>query len=155
MLLQMAKFHSFLWLSSIPLSIIITTSEDQTSIPCREAVSLWTMPTQTTWVLDLGPQPWESGQHRGQGGPTGAGHWALSCVSSGQVIYMNNQRYMAAIILSEKQCQEHLKETNKSCDGEWVRVRVTVMDSGEKGSWLPTQSLGNPQPSLTLMVLYP
>eukprot|EP00069_Balaena_mysticetus_P019898 bmy_02593T0 len=32
------------------------------------------------------------------------------------VIYMNNQRYMAAIILSEKQCQEHLKETNKSCD---------------------------------------
>ncbi|XP_061046250.1 plasmalemma vesicle-associated protein [Eubalaena glacialis] len=33
-----------------------------------------------------------------------------------RVIYMNNQRYMAAIILSEKQCQEHLKETNKSCD---------------------------------------
>ncbi|OWK11672.1 PLVAP, partial [Cervus elaphus hippelaphus] len=32
------------------------------------------------------------------------------------VIYMNNQRYMAAIILSEKQCQEHLKEANKSCD---------------------------------------
>ncbi|MXQ93457.1 hypothetical protein E5288_WYG021059 [Bos mutus] len=29
---------------------------------------------------------------------------------------MNNQRYMAAIILSEKQCQEHLKEANKSCD---------------------------------------
>ncbi|XP_008578783.1 PREDICTED: plasmalemma vesicle-associated protein [Galeopterus variegatus] len=33
-----------------------------------------------------------------------------------RVIYMNNQRYMAAIILSEKQCQEQLKETNKSCD---------------------------------------
>nr|XP_006199237.2 plasmalemma vesicle-associated protein [Vicugna pacos] len=33
-----------------------------------------------------------------------------------RVIYMNNQRYMAAIILSEKQCQEHFKETNKSCE---------------------------------------
>ncbi|XP_066126327.1 plasmalemma vesicle-associated protein [Saccopteryx bilineata] len=33
-----------------------------------------------------------------------------------RVVYMNNQRYMAAIILSEKQCQEQLKETNKSCD---------------------------------------
>ncbi|XP_067589263.1 plasmalemma vesicle-associated protein [Pseudorca crassidens] len=33
-----------------------------------------------------------------------------------RVIYMNNQRYMAAIILSEKQCQEQLKESNKSCD---------------------------------------
>ncbi|KAM9731219.1 plasmalemma vesicle-associated protein [Dama dama] len=33
-----------------------------------------------------------------------------------RVIYMNNQRYMAAIILSETQCQEHLKEANKSCD---------------------------------------
>ncbi|CAK6445346.1 unnamed protein product [Pipistrellus nathusii] len=30
--------------------------------------------------------------------------------------YMNNQKYMAAIILSEKQCQEQLKETNKSCN---------------------------------------
>ncbi|XP_007461166.1 PREDICTED: plasmalemma vesicle-associated protein [Lipotes vexillifer] len=33
-----------------------------------------------------------------------------------RVIYMNNQRYMAAIILSEKQCQEQLKGSNKSCD---------------------------------------
>ncbi|XP_029772946.1 plasmalemma vesicle-associated protein [Suricata suricatta] len=33
-----------------------------------------------------------------------------------RVIYVNNQKYMAAIILSEKQCQEQLKETNKSCD---------------------------------------
>ncbi|XP_045634618.1 plasmalemma vesicle-associated protein [Ursus americanus] len=33
-----------------------------------------------------------------------------------RVSYMNNQRYMAAIILSEKQCQEQLKETNKSCN---------------------------------------
>uniref|UniRef100_A0A8C2P1E4 Plasmalemma vesicle associated protein n=1 Tax=Capra hircus TaxID=9925 RepID=A0A8C2P1E4_CAPHI len=33
-----------------------------------------------------------------------------------RVIYINNQRYMAAIILSEKQCQEHLKEANRSCD---------------------------------------
>ncbi|XP_035580745.1 plasmalemma vesicle-associated protein isoform X2 [Zalophus californianus] len=31
-----------------------------------------------------------------------------------RVSYMNNQRYMVAIILSEKQCQEQLKETNKS-----------------------------------------
>ncbi|XP_006877199.1 PREDICTED: rootletin-like [Chrysochloris asiatica] len=31
-------------------------------------------------------------------------------------IYLNNQRYMAAIILSEQQCQENLKETNKSCN---------------------------------------
>lgn len=34
------------------------------------------------------------------------------------MVYMNNQKYMAAIILSEKQCQEQLKETNKSCNGE-------------------------------------
>lgn len=33
-----------------------------------------------------------------------------------RVVYVNNQRYMAAIILSEKQCQEQLKETNKSYD---------------------------------------
>ncbi|XP_037674528.1 plasmalemma vesicle-associated protein [Choloepus didactylus] len=33
-----------------------------------------------------------------------------------RVIYQNNQRFMAAIILSEKQCQQQLKETNKSCD---------------------------------------
>lgn len=32
------------------------------------------------------------------------------------MIYVTNQRYMAAIILSEKQCGEQLKETNKSCD---------------------------------------
>lgn len=31
-------------------------------------------------------------------------------------VYMNNQKYMAAIILSEKQCQEQLKETNNSCN---------------------------------------
>ncbi|XP_004698184.2 plasmalemma vesicle-associated protein [Echinops telfairi] len=30
--------------------------------------------------------------------------------------HLGQQRYMAAIILSEKQCQEHLKNTNKSCD---------------------------------------
>ncbi|KAI5758952.1 PLVAP protein [Gulo gulo luscus] len=30
--------------------------------------------------------------------------------------YVSNQPYMAAIILSEKQCQEQLKETNKSCN---------------------------------------
>ncbi|XP_030873955.1 plasmalemma vesicle-associated protein isoform X1 [Leptonychotes weddellii] len=29
---------------------------------------------------------------------------------------MNNQQYMVAIVLSEKQCQEQLKETNKSCN---------------------------------------
>ncbi|XP_027990136.2 plasmalemma vesicle-associated protein [Eptesicus fuscus] len=33
-----------------------------------------------------------------------------------RMVYMNNQKYMAAIILSEKQCQEQLKETNKSCN---------------------------------------
>ncbi|XP_034852926.1 plasmalemma vesicle-associated protein isoform X2 [Mirounga angustirostris] len=33
-----------------------------------------------------------------------------------RVSYMNNQQYMAAIILSEKQCQEQLKGTNKSCN---------------------------------------
>ncbi|XP_054434671.1 plasmalemma vesicle-associated protein [Pteronotus mesoamericanus] len=31
-----------------------------------------------------------------------------------RVVYVNNQRYMVAIILSEKQCQEQLKETEKS-----------------------------------------
>ncbi|XP_076978155.1 plasmalemma vesicle-associated protein [Tamandua tetradactyla] len=33
-----------------------------------------------------------------------------------RVICQNNERYMAAIILSEKRCQLQLKETNKSCD---------------------------------------
>lgn len=33
-----------------------------------------------------------------------------------RAIHLNNQVYMAAIILSEKQCQEQLKETNKSCN---------------------------------------
>ncbi|XP_036997873.2 plasmalemma vesicle-associated protein [Artibeus jamaicensis] len=31
-----------------------------------------------------------------------------------RVVYVDNQRYMAAIILNEKQCQEQLKEANKS-----------------------------------------
>ncbi|XP_045709507.1 plasmalemma vesicle-associated protein [Phyllostomus hastatus] len=31
-----------------------------------------------------------------------------------RVVYVNNQRYMAAIILNEKQCQEQLKEASKS-----------------------------------------
>lgn len=44
-------------------------------------------------------------------------------VPPGQVVFVNNQRYMAAIILSEKQCQEQLKETNKSCNGEWPGSR--------------------------------
>ncbi|KAF0875147.1 PLVAP protein, partial [Crocuta crocuta] len=35
-----------------------------------------------------------------------------------RVTHMNNERYMASIIVSESQCQEQLKETNKSCDGE-------------------------------------
>ncbi|XP_007943652.1 plasmalemma vesicle-associated protein [Orycteropus afer afer] len=33
-----------------------------------------------------------------------------------RAIYLNNQRYMAAIILSEKECQENFKESNKSCN---------------------------------------
>ncbi|XP_036884652.1 plasmalemma vesicle-associated protein [Sturnira hondurensis] len=33
-----------------------------------------------------------------------------------RVVYVNSQRYMAAIILNEKQCQEQLKEANKSYD---------------------------------------
>ncbi|KAI2589594.1 PLVAP isoform 2, partial [Pan troglodytes] len=33
-----------------------------------------------------------------------------------RVIYTNNQRYMAAIILSEKQCRDQFKDMNKSCD---------------------------------------
>ncbi|KAK2499276.1 hypothetical protein MC885_018178, partial [Smutsia gigantea] len=44
----------------------------------------------------------------------------------GQVVYMNNQRYMAAIILSEKQCQEQLKETNKSCNALLLMLNQKV-----------------------------
>uniref|UniRef100_A0A8C3WXK3 Plasmalemma vesicle associated protein n=1 Tax=Catagonus wagneri TaxID=51154 RepID=A0A8C3WXK3_9CETA len=33
-----------------------------------------------------------------------------------RVMHLNNQQYMAAIILNEKQCQEQLKEMNKSCN---------------------------------------
>ncbi|KAL0609580.1 Plasmalemma vesicle-associated protein [Plecturocebus cupreus] len=33
-----------------------------------------------------------------------------------RVIYINNQVYVAAIILSEKQCRDQFKEMNKSCD---------------------------------------
>nr|KAF6481544.1 plasmalemma vesicle associated protein [Molossus molossus] len=40
-----------------------------------------------------------------------------------RVVYMHSQRYVAEIILNEKQCQEQLRETNKSCDGEWSGQR--------------------------------
>lgn len=33
-----------------------------------------------------------------------------------QIVHANNERYAAAIILNEKQCQEQFKETNKSCN---------------------------------------
>ncbi|XP_006898377.1 PREDICTED: plasmalemma vesicle-associated protein [Elephantulus edwardii] len=33
-----------------------------------------------------------------------------------RVIHLNNERYMAAIILSEQECQEQLKGSNKSCN---------------------------------------
>ncbi|XP_047387443.1 plasmalemma vesicle-associated protein [Sciurus carolinensis] len=35
---------------------------------------------------------------------------------SERVTYLNNLSYMAAIILSEQQCQEQLKEANRSCE---------------------------------------
>ncbi|XP_004761092.1 plasmalemma vesicle-associated protein isoform X3 [Mustela nigripes] len=38
--------------------------------------------------------------------------------------YVSNQPYMAAIILSEKQCQEQLKETNKSCNAKTLEVEL-------------------------------
>lgn len=68
---------------------------------------------------------------------------------------MNNQRYMAAIILSEKQCQENLKEANKSCNGEWVRVRVGVTGHGEQGGKIPRPVSWQLPPFLSLLVLYP
>lgn len=42
----------------------------------------------------------------------------LSCVTCPnlQIAYINYNRFIAAIILSEKQCQEQLKELNKSCE---------------------------------------
>lgn len=70
------------------------------------------------------------------------------------MIYMNNQRYMAAIILSEKQCQEHLKEANKSCDGEWVRAGVGVMGRGEQGGKIPRPVSWQLPTFLGLLVLY-
>lgn len=39
-----------------------------------------------------------------------------------RMVNMNNQKYMAAIILSEKQCQEQLKETNKSCNALFLAL---------------------------------
>ncbi|XP_014637235.1 PREDICTED: plasmalemma vesicle-associated protein [Ceratotherium simum simum] len=42
------------------------------------------------------------------------------------MIYMSNQRYMAAIIVSEKQCQEQLKETNKSCDALFLTLNQKI-----------------------------
>lgn len=51
---------------------------------------------------------------------------------------MHSQRYVAEIILNEKQCQEQLKETNKSCNGEW---------SGQRGARVvasPSSSLAAP-----------
>uniref|UniRef100_A0A8C6IHA3 Plasmalemma vesicle associated protein n=1 Tax=Mus spicilegus TaxID=10103 RepID=A0A8C6IHA3_MUSSI len=35
------------------------------------------------------------------------------------ITYINYNRFIAAIILSEKQCQEQLKEVNKTCEGEF------------------------------------
>ncbi|XP_044937884.1 plasmalemma vesicle-associated protein isoform X1 [Mustela nigripes] len=40
--------------------------------------------------------------------------------------YVSNQPYMAAIILSEKQCQEQLKETNKSCNEMSCHVSIAL-----------------------------
>lgn len=47
--------------------------------------------------------------------------WVLSCVTCPnlQITYINYNRFIAAIILSEKQCQEQLKEVNKTCEGEF------------------------------------
>ncbi|OBS58375.1 hypothetical protein A6R68_10504 [Neotoma lepida] len=36
-----------------------------------------------------------------------------------QLTYMNYHRFMVAIILSEKQCWEQLKENNKTCEGKY------------------------------------
>lgn len=46
--------------------------------------------------------------------------YVLSCVTclNLQITYINYNRFIAAIILSEKQCQEQLKECNKTCEGE-------------------------------------
>ncbi|XP_011845421.1 PREDICTED: plasmalemma vesicle-associated protein [Mandrillus leucophaeus] len=43
-----------------------------------------------------------------------------------RVIYTNNQRYMAAIILSEKQCREQFKDMNKSCDALLLMLNQKV-----------------------------
>lgn len=106
--------HSFL----LPNALAITSFENQTSFSSEEAVpcELGQPRLHECWVW--GPRPEGLGSqgtsrpHRGQ---------TLSSdpVPPGQVVFVNNQRYMAAIILSEKQCQEQLKETNKSCNGEW------------------------------------
>ncbi|XP_062034452.1 plasmalemma vesicle-associated protein [Lepus europaeus] len=42
---------------------------------------------------------------------------------SERLIYINNLRYMAAIILSEQQCQDQLKELNKSCNTLMAELR--------------------------------
>lgn len=44
----------------------------------------------------------------------------LSCVACPhlQITYINYHRFMVAIILSEKQCWEQVKENNKTCEGK-------------------------------------
>lgn len=61
---------------------------------------------------------------------------------------MNNQRYMAAIILSEKQCQEQLKEANKGYNSEWPGQR------GDRVVASPPSSLAAPPTFLSLIILY-
>uniref|UniRef100_A0A8C5Y0R3 Plasmalemma vesicle associated protein n=1 Tax=Microcebus murinus TaxID=30608 RepID=A0A8C5Y0R3_MICMU len=81
----------------------------------------------TSALSEKHPPPWgdalRSSPLRPPGDP--AWGWAVPgglaaelcpCPPAGQAVDATNLRYVAAIILSEKQCQDRLQETNKSCN---------------------------------------
>lgn len=71
--------------------------------------------------------------------------WVLSrvvCLHL-QVTYLNYHRFMVAIILSEKQCWEQVKENNKTCEGKCGSWRA----GGEWGTTTTSKLRG--QPGLT------
>jgi hypothetical protein len=79
---------------------------------------------------------------------------SVLCPSLGQVTYFTYQQYIAAIILSEKQCQDNLKESNRSCEGECGQRGVGTGDGGTGISWPdPPNPLGSAHPVPPALIL--
>lgn len=84
--------------------------------------------------------------------------WVLSPVVCPhlQATYINYQRFMAAIILSEKQCWEQVKENNKTCEGKcgsWRAGGVWGTTTTSKLRGQPGLTSSRPRPAALLFKL--